>query len=205
LFLNGACGNIMHKDYTDLQKDLSMERVGGLLAENVAGILANIRYTPEPSVAVSEKCIKIKFRGMDKIREMAANIDKPDYYINIFGNIHKLGWYHYSLQRLQEMTAQADGIEVVIQVIRLGDIFFAAIPAEYFTEHGLRIKEQSPAQTCVVSLANGWLGYIPTRAAFRRRGGHETSLAFWSKMEKDAGDRMADLALAQIRSLHHLN
>ncbi len=68
-------------------------------------------------------------------------------------------------------------------------------------EYALRIKEESPVgDTFVVSLANGWLGYIPHREAFERIGGHESTWCISSKMEPDAGDRMADAMLELIRT-----
>ena len=59
-----------------------------------------------------------------------------------------------------------------------------------------------PAErTFVVSLANGWLGYIPHKAAFDRKGGHESSWAVWSKMEESAGDIIADEILSLIEEV----
>ncbi len=56
---------------------------------------------------------------------------------------------------------------VEIQAIRLGDIGFVGIPAEYFVELQLDIKERSPfKRTFVSELANGWVGYTPTEKAF---------------------------------------
>ena len=75
----------------------------------------------------------------------------------------------------------------------------ACIPAEYFTEHGLRIKMESPVEkTFVISLANGWVGYVPTVQAFSRPCGHETTNALWSKLVPEAGDLLADTALELV-------
>ncbi len=64
------------------------------------------------------------------------------------------------------------------------DTVFGAVPAEYFSQHSLSIKEESTVrQPFVVSLANGWLGYLPHREAFNRIGGHESTWCLSSRME----------------------
>ena len=97
------------------------------------------------------------------------------------------------------MHAKSNYEEAVIQVFKIGDAVFGTAPCEYFAENALKIKEKSPLQqTFVVSLANGWLGYIPHPAAFERPGGHESTWAVWSKMEPAAGDIIADKVLKLI-------
>jgi hypothetical protein len=67
-----------------------------------------------------------------------------------------------------------DTVELQLQVIRIGDLAIAAIPCEVFAEIGLAIKKKSPFQpTCVVSLANGYNGYLPT-PEHHALGGYET-------------------------------
>jgi hypothetical protein len=56
---------------------------------------------------------------------------------------------------------------VEIQAISVGDVGFVGIPAEYFVEFQLDIKKRSPFKhTFISSLANGSVGYVPTRKAF---------------------------------------
>ncbi|MBD3184525.1 hypothetical protein GF312_19740 [Candidatus Poribacteria bacterium] len=63
--------------------------------------------------------------------------------------------------------ADKDTGKVEIQAIRVGDMGFVGVPAEYFVELQLDIKERSPFKwTFVSELANGWVGYIPTKKAF---------------------------------------
>ena len=58
--------------------------------------------------------------------------------------------------------------EVEVQVIALGkDVAWVSLPGEVFTELGLAIKQDSPfATTIIAELANGLLGYIPSRRAY---------------------------------------
>ncbi|MBY0456491.1 MAG: hypothetical protein K2V38_04080, partial [Gemmataceae bacterium] len=63
----------------------------------------------------------------------------------------------------------------------------AAIPCEVFTDIGLRVKKElSPFKpTCVVSLANGYFGYLPT-PEHHALGGYETWRARSSFLEVQA-------------------
>jgi hypothetical protein len=57
--------------------------------------------------------------------------------------------------------------EAEIQAIKVGDIGFVSSPSEYFVGLQLDIKKRSPAsRTFVSELANGWVGYVPTKKAF---------------------------------------
>jgi hypothetical protein len=93
-------------------------------------------------------------------------------------------------------------VELQLQVIRVGDLAIAAIPCEVFVEIGLSIKKHSPFRpTCVVSLANGYNGYLPT-PGHHDLGGYETWRARSSYLgvksseaiEKTLGEMLAALA-----------
>jgi hypothetical protein len=87
-----------------------------------------------------------------------------------------------------------------VQVIDVGDHAFASVPCELFVELGLRIKERSfPRRAIVVGLANGMVGYVPTKDAFAR-GGYETTFLNTSKLGHDAGDMLADAAVRLVKA-----
>ena len=55
--------------------------------------------------------------------------------------------------------------------IAVDDTAFLSFPGELFTEIGARIKAESPfARTYVIGLANGSIGYVPTRKAIGEGG-----------------------------------
>ena len=67
-------------------------------------------------------------------------------------------------------------VEVRLTVIKVGNIVFAGISGEVFTEIGLRIKELSPFRnTIVITHCNGASGYLITDQAFSE-GGYEVSV-----------------------------
>jgi hypothetical protein len=71
-------------------------------------------------------------------------------------------------------------LPVEIQVLRIGDAALVAVPGEFFVELGLEIKKRLAAvgirPAWILGFANGNIGYIPTRAAYKR-GGYEVESA----------------------------
>jgi neutral ceramidase len=93
--------------------------------------------------------------------------------------------YAYEQLKLQEFPEQ---ISVPLQVLTIGDFHFCAIPCEVFAEIGLAMKKKRP-RSQIVSLANGYFGYLPT-AAQHELGGYETWLARSSYLEKNAAAKI---------------
>jgi neutral ceramidase len=114
-----------------------------------------------------------------------------------------------SLQKREEVFANetvklADypaTLPVPLQVMRIGDAAIVAIPCEVFAEIGLEIKQKSPfKQTTVVSLANGYNGYLPTPAQ-HALGGYETWRARSSYLEVDAAPKIMEQVTMLLESV----
>ena len=105
-----------------------------------------------------------------------------------------------------------------IQAISVGDIGFVGIPAEYFVELQLNIKKRSPfKRTFVSELANGWVGYIPTKKAFEENmkdvpsetmkafdhKGYEVRSALSRGFLPGVGEAMANTAVELLEKLSH--
>lgn len=186
------------QNFSDSQQQDTKEAIGTILANNVKSLIDDISYKKQAKLALAESIIKIKYRDISGLEQNINNLEQ----FNVFPFLISKGWYKYSLEKLKKMHAERDHEEAVIQVFKIGDVFFGTAPCEYFAENALRIKEESPGEkTFIVSLANGWLGYIPHPAVFDRKGGHETTWSVWSKMELAAGDLIADEILRLIRDV----
>lgn len=86
------------------------------------------------------------------------------------------------------MLREESPVEVRLNVLRLGDAVICTNPAELYVEHGLAIKDASPASVTIVSeLTDGHVGYVPTTEAFAH-GGYSVWPAWSSKLAEDAGD-----------------
>lgn len=79
----------------------------------------------------------------------------------------------------QRVAKLPEHLTAPIQVLRLGEAAIVALPGEVFVETGVNIKAASDAKPLfVVSLANGYIGYICTDEALTQEGGYET----WAAM-----------------------
>lgn len=87
---------------------------------------------------------------------------------------------------------------VEVQVIALGDdLAWVSLPGEIFVELGLQIKRGSPfKQTMIAELANGSIGYIPTRVAYSE-GNYEVISA---RCAAGSGEKLVDSAVKQLRA-----
>ena len=88
-------------------------------------------------------------------------------------------------------------LAVEVQVISLGDdLAWVSLPGEIFVELGLPIKAGSPfKQTMIAELANGSIGYVPTKVAYPQ-GNYEVVSA---RCAEGSGEMLVDAALKQLR------
>ena len=84
------------------------------------------------------------------------------------------------LNRIAALVNEPDEAEVHLTAVSVGDVVFAGLPGEPFTEVGRQIKEQSKfALTIPTCCSNGYEGYYPTEKAFSE-GGYEAITARYS-------------------------
>jgi hypothetical protein len=230
-FLQGAAGNLWAIDtaqFTDLlDKDfLGPEhalRMGPALADKAIQALKTGRPVHGEQVDAAGTVLSIPQRKVTRAQVDLAksylegsrdSIDQQEFTRQIYGHDYTFynndpavqEWFAretigmWEWQRRSGVRQPAEAVEV--QVMRLGDCALVGLPGEIFTEFGLQIKAQSPfKETLIVELANGWHGYIPTRAAFEH-GGYETRLGYTSRLAPEAGERMVQAALEQLRLLN---
>jgi len=90
-----------------------------------------------------------------------------------------------------------DVIETEIQALRAGDLGIVAIPGELFSEYAAKLRAESPTpHTIIASLANDYIGYLPTNEALEQ-GAYEAAHA-------PADDIEGPLMAAARRSLESI-
>ena len=89
--------------------------------------------------------------------------------------------------------------EVEVQVIALGDdLAWVSLPGEIFVELGLAVKKASRFRhTIIAELANGSVGYVPTRKAFEQ-GNYEPVSA---RCVHGSGEKLAETAARLLAEL----
>ncbi len=204
VFLPGACGDVTQVNNLSPYAYPSGERwaqiVGGRVgAEALKVLLSAPRGTLLP-LAARSRVLKINRRRPSSKRvEEAWRIVRSD--------PSKVGHTAWTFAKetilLRWLLERSPAAEVEVQAIQVGPVIFVSNPAEFFCELGLRIKRASPFPfTFPVTLANGCVGYVPTREAFGPHGGgYETRLTSYSNLDISAGDLIVDTSVELAKQL----
>jgi hypothetical protein len=199
ILTNGCSGNINNIDVRKRIKQphpyAQMEKVAQLVADETLRVLKTIDY--QSSISLDAHEMQLEFgvrrptrREIDEARELVQNA-KSD------------------LRTLREIYAREtllledwpESIRTCVQAIRIGDMAIATFPGEAFVELGLEVKKRSPfAITSCIELANDYVGYIPTRAAYDQ-GGYETWRARSSFLAPGAGEEMVAVTLELLEQM----
>jgi len=193
LFLQGACGNQGPYDPYNGPDGKGMEEIGRTLTEDVDQVLSQIEYRKGVALDSRMRSLQLPFRSVSEeeargdIRGAQRFIDPTIYDRTIPG----------VLERFKRMGSQP----AEVQALSIDEYSFVAIPAEYFVQPALRIKEEPyPRRAVVVGYANGMIGYVPHAEAFKR-GGYETTFTDSSRMAPETGDLLADCAIGLVKSV----
>jgi len=90
--------------------------------------------------------------------------------------------------------------EIEAHFLRLNDLAFATNPFELFLDFGNQIRAQSPAaQTFLIQLANGSLGYVPTERA--EEGSHYSAYVSSGITGHEGGDLLVRETLDTLQNM----
>jgi len=164
----GACANINPVG--------GVERVAQVLADAVLNTIGKIDTTSDVTLCAKKATVELPLRDFSWLRIDAIRRDWPegeDVFTEEWRYLHESG---------------ERSVTTSVQVLAVNDTAFVGVPGELFVELGREIKERSPFEhTYIVELANDYVGYIPTRAAFDE-GGYEVLDARSSKVGPEAGE-----------------
>jgi hypothetical protein len=202
LFTAGCCGDINHIDVSrsDPQKGFeNAARMGTILAAEVLRIWPRLEVIEPGALRTRSETVTLALPEVSqddvaKAREVVARREGPKPTQPTFLE---------SVQAFKVLDVAArDGRpqEVEVQVIALGDdVAWVSLPGEIFVELGLAIKQDSPyPHTIIAELANGSIGYIPSRRAYPQ-GNYEVVSA---RCGEGSGERLVDAALRLLKALY---
>lgn len=198
LFVNGAQGT-MDVDGHGPRDWEEMERLGRKLAQAAAATARTIKPVPDRHVRCASARYGLPARRIsdqqlawaERIIEQTGGVVVP--LADGVGDDYKALLYK-RLRAQQDREIPAEQL-----CIALGDCAFLSFPGELYTEIGLRIKAASPFEnTCVVGLANGYIGYIPTRKAVQE-GGYAEDVR---EVDEAAEDVVVEKSLALLEQVY---
>lgn len=211
MFVNGTQGNISMGHSSELSAigiitpGRTFERaaeLGHLLAAATLRALPSIETTEAPELGATSATVGLPAKKYPPpaeteraLREAGERLAK-----SLSGddgemlNRAKSEYLYASIEYFYagEVRALHDGLlPIELQGIRVGGAIFLAVPAEIFVEVGLRLKQVAPKKTFIVGIANGYIGYLPTREA-HGAGGYEVVS---SKCRPEAADVLIEKAV----------
>ncbi len=165
---HGTSGDQQWQDYANPRNQIARGQYAANVAEAALRAYAKIEFHQSAPLAVAQRRIKIKLQQPDN--DIQAWAEK------LYGEMG--GRSPASLPEVYArevmLIRELDVVERKLQVLRIGELGIAAMPAEVYAITGLKLKLQCPlADMFAVELANGFLGYIPPPEV-RPLGGYNT-------------------------------
>ncbi|MGI9069376.1 MAG: neutral/alkaline non-lysosomal ceramidase N-terminal domain-containing protein [Pyrinomonadaceae bacterium] len=209
MFVNGTQGNISMGHSSELSAigvitpGRTFERaaeLGHLLADATQVALPDIVTSDEPALSALTIPVNLPLKNYPPLNEAIKSLSDADELLTRLTAADappeqimpaKTQRLYASITNFyaREALALPDGhLPIELQGFRLGDAAFVAIPGEVFVEIGLAIKRRLPYMTFVIGIANGYIGYVPTREAYAD-GGYEVVS---SKCQPGAADVLVE-------------
>jgi neutral ceramidase len=190
-FLEGASGSTHN---LELNPDECTKRIKTAVSE----ALNKAQPREVGKLAALKRPVKFRVRQFDEAAEEAAVSRYCRKYVP--GHDEAIAKV-FRKMRVELSSQQRQERETWVQVMCIGDVAIVGVPAEYFTQLGLDIKNRSPFRhTYIAELANDWIGYLPNLEG-HKLGGYQVWTGFHSYAEPGTGERIADAAVEMLKEL----
>ncbi len=175
LYVNGAAGNMapIYSGYPN-PKSGHLSQFNVLLGDRVMAALKDMgRSSADVTLHTGEKIIETpRKEGLDWPAELSS-------YTRVDGNS--------TLVRLP------------VRFLRINDTLIWSAPVEMFCEIETAVRDQSPfTHTFFFGYTNGWIGYLPTKAAFEEGGYEPKTSVFTGAAEQDVRESV----ITYMQALH---
>jgi hypothetical protein len=199
---NGASGDVNNYNFTDPRPNAEpmqrIEAVAEKIATRTASAHQSLEHRIDVRTTILSDTLNLGVRKPDEAdlayaRKMLAAAENPA----------KLSMHEvYAQETVRIADTWPDEVNLQLQTLRIGDdLAIVAVPCEVFAEIGLEIKKRSPFQhTFLITLANGYNGYLPTPEQ-HALGGYETWRSGWSYLEVEASVKITDKVVEMLESL----
>jgi hypothetical protein len=196
----GCCGDVNHINVSSgkAQKGYAeASRIGGRLAGEVLRVLDTAQPVEVGPLVVSSATVDLELpKVTDEDLEFAKGVVKE-----VMAETKPAPKFLDQVQAFKAVDVRerlGKPLAPEVQVITLGDdLAWVSLPGEIFTDLGLQIKDGSPfKQTMLNELANGSVGYVPTKLAYSQ-GNYEVISA---RCAEGSGEKLVAEAAKQLRA-----
>jgi hypothetical protein len=192
VFLLGACGDVTQIDNQSAGREKGhawADTMGATLAAEAARVVMRMQWRDAAKITATTEDFTVTIRGKDAAPSATVGLGSGAEWEEIYARERNF---------VAEMRRANPTVECHVTALRIGGLAIVANGGELFCQPSLDIKAASPVQrTWVVTLANEYLGYIPTAAA-HRAGGYEVRTARSSFLDIDAAEKIVAASLAAL-------
>ncbi len=189
LVTNGACANL-----NPPAEDVSFGQVkqwGAQLADAVATLLKAMKTPAKPGLRVITRTVPLPLDTLDAdgINTFADKALRNAGPLAQWGDKYRRVVEHWRSSLLRNGKASSNGHhEAELFGICLDDVILIGANAEVFSEFTDLLRQHSDKKIYLIGYANGDMGYLPTRAAYKE-GGYEVDVAhmFYGGFRPKAG------------------
>jgi hypothetical protein len=202
LYTTGTCGDVNHINVEWGMKQHGFDnsaRMGIILAAEVLRTYPRLKPLEAGTLRCKSQTVQLPLPTIDagaveKAREILSRRDNPKGKPPTFLETVQA----FKVLDVTGREGKAQNVEV--QVIALGhELAWVSLPGEIFVELGLAIKQESPFKlTIITELANGSIGYVPTRRAYGQ-GNYEVVSA---RCAEGSGEMLVDAAVRLLKELY---
>jgi neutral ceramidase len=193
-FLLGAAGDVTQVDNLRPGREFGPEWAeffGLALGAETIQAVERIEWKKEASVASVRTVVPIPIRSEEEVKRQGPAL-------GLGSGAGADTIYERERELVAKERVERPIVDCEVQAIRIGDLGIASNGAEFFCALGLDVKSASPfPATWVVSLANDWIGYVPTPSAYYA-GGYEPRTARSAKLAPWAGQALVEGSLAAL-------
>jgi len=155
MFLPGTSGNINPRT-RDLEEKLAS---GGDIYDRTGGTFEEMERIGSMMVDEVQRALSRATPSQEaRVRNRVANVD-----------------VRIENKMILDMVGKEE-IRTKVSATQVGDLLIVGLPGEAFVEYGLRLKSISKHVTIPLTLANDYVGYLPTNEAFAE-GGYEPGVS----------------------------
>lgn len=204
LFFPGDSGDVTQVDNLSPNANPVGERwariVGGRVGAEAVKVLLQMDTGSLAPLHAQAKLLPIRRRvpSAERLQKCVAMVQKDP------KEVGAAEWaFAKEIVLLDAVLQKSPVADVEVQAIQIGPAVLLASPGELFNEYQLQQKVNSPFPfTFCVSVANDFVGYVPTEEAFGPHGGgYETRLTSVSNLEPKAGPQIVEAALELARGM----
>ncbi|MBX6312467.1 MAG: hypothetical protein IRY99_06035 [Isosphaeraceae bacterium] len=193
-FLLGAAGDVTQVDNLRPGRESGpawADIFGLALGAEAIQAIARMDWKADAELRAARTVVPIPIRDEAEVKRQAPQLGLGS------GSVAEQV-YAREVELVAQERAKRPIIDCEVQAIRIGELGIATNGAEFFCQLGLDIKAASPFRpTWIVSLANGWIGYVATPSAYYA-GGYEPRTARSAKLAPWAGQALVEGALATL-------